>query len=78
MADDEKGKAGAKGGQGPAITEVTHQLKGIHFPASKEDLLAKAKEHKAPKEVMDLLERFPDGEYASMADVMKGFGQANH
>lgn len=78
MADDTKGKPGAKDGRGPAITDVTHQLKGMHFPAGKADLLAKAKEHKAPKEVMDLLDRFPDQEYGSMADVMKGFGQANH
>lgn len=45
--------------------------------ASEEDLLAEAREHKAPNGIMDLPGRFPDGEYGSMVDVMKGFGRAN-
>lgn len=61
------------GGQSPA--NVAHYLSGIDFPADKRDLVKHAKGQQAGKEVIDVLEHMPDGQYANMADVMKGFGQ---
>jgi Protein of unknown function (DUF2795) len=62
----------AKGGQSPV--NVTHHLKGIDFPANKKALIDHATRNKADKDVMDILQRMPEREYASMADVMKGVG----
>jgi hypothetical protein len=56
---------------------VTKHLRGIDFPASKQDLLEKARSENAGEEVIQQIERMPDQEYQSMADVMKGFGQSD-
>jgi hypothetical protein len=63
------------GGHSPA--NVTHHLKGIHFPARKQDLLKQAKQNGAEKEVMELLNSMPDAEFASIAEVMKAVGDHN-
>lgn len=62
----------AKGGQSPV--NVSHHFKGIDFPANKKALIDHATGNKADKDVMDILQRMPEREYASMADVMKGVG----
>lgn len=63
------------GGHSPA--NVTHHLKGVHFPAEKRDLIGRAKENGAPPEVMEVLENIPEGRFESVADVMKGLGQTH-
>lgn len=57
------------GGHSPA--NITHHLKAIHFPAQKRDLLARARENDAGKDILDLLEGLPEREFASIAEVMK-------
>lgn len=61
------------GGHSPA--NVTHFLKGIDFPAKRDDLLRHAKRNHAEQEVLDEIQAMPEQEYGSMADVMKGFGK---
>ncbi len=58
-------------------TAVTHVLKGIHFPASRADLLKHAKHNKADSEVLHEIEAMPDQQYGSIAEVMKGFGKSH-
>jgi len=58
-------------GRSPAI--VTDHLKGMDFPASKGDLLAKARETGAGQDVLEALESFPDKDFDSMADVVKTY-----
>jgi len=60
------------GGESPA--NVTNHLKGAHFPASKEDLVDLAKSNGAEEEVLEVLENLPGDEYASVAEVMKAYG----
>ena len=60
------------GGHSPA--NVTHHLKGIHFPAKKQDLVKQAKKNGAEKDVMEVLNGMPDAEFASIAEVMKAVG----
>lgn len=60
------------GGHSPA--NVTNHLKGAHFPASKRDLVSLAKDNGAEGEVIDVLENLPGEEYASVAEVMKAYG----
>lgn len=64
---------GRGGGHSPA--NVTKHLKGIDFPAKKNDLIKHAKQVGADKDVLDELQSFEDREYGSMADVMKAFGK---
>jgi hypothetical protein len=61
------------GGHSPA--EMVRQLRGIHFPANKRDLIDRAAQNHAPSDVLDELRRFQEGEYRTMADVMKAYGK---
>jgi hypothetical protein len=64
----------SSGGRSP--TDVAHYLSGIDFPATRADLVRHARNHDAEGEVLDLLDHMPNRDYGSMADVMKGVGQA--
>jgi len=55
--------------------DVSKHLKGIDFPARKDDLVRHASEQGADQGVLALLQAMPDQEYGSMAEVMKGVGQ---
>jgi hypothetical protein len=64
------------GGHSPA--NITAHLKGMHFPASKEDLLEHARDNGAGQDVLEVLESFPDDEeFETAADVMKAYGEAD-
>lgn len=63
------------GGQSPA--NISFHLKGIDFPAHKEDLIEQAKNNDAETEVLDMIEKMPDDEFQNMADVMKAYGEAD-
>ncbi|MBD0273306.1 MAG: DUF2795 domain-containing protein [Acetobacteraceae bacterium] len=66
----------ARGPAGQSPIDVTHHLKGIQFPAQKRDLAEQAKKNGAPSEIMEAIEAMPEETYGSVADVMKGFKQA--
>lgn len=61
------------GGQSPANVQ-TH-LKGISYPASKKDLISKARENDAPDDVLEVLQELPEEEYRGPQDVMKAYGE---
>lgn len=71
----QEGSSGSSGIQGSAAN-VTHALKGIDFPASKQDIIKHAQNNNADQVVLDELKNLPDEQYNNMADVMKGFGQS--
>jgi hypothetical protein len=52
-------------------------LKGIDFPATRDDLLEHAKKNHADKHVLEEIGNMPEQDYATMADVMKGFGKSH-
>ncbi len=64
------------GGHSPA--NVSHFLKGIDFPATKQSLMQQARRNGAEAAVLEVIEALPDDEYESMADVMKAYGEADH
>lgn len=64
---------GRGGGHSPA--NVTKHLKGIGFPANKQDLVKHAKQGGADQEVLQELQGMEEREYGNMADVMKAFGK---
>lgn len=59
----------------PNPIEVEKHLKGIKFPANRDDLIEHARQNHAPEEVLSTLERMPDREFSNAADVAKGGGQ---
>lgn len=61
------------GGQSPA--NVAYYLKGIDFPASRDQLLKHAEGNGAESAVLDKVKQLPDVDYEDMADVMKGYGE---
>ena len=60
-------------GTGASPANVTKHLKGIDFPANKQDLVKQAQHLHAEKVVIDEIKKMPEKEYNSMADVMKSF-----
>ena len=54
--------------------EVQKALKGMDYPAKKKDLIEKARENDAPREVMQVLEDLPDKEFENAVDVSREFG----
>jgi hypothetical protein len=61
-----------QGVSGHASVNITHHLDGMHFPASKKDLLLRARDNGAGQDALELLESFPDAaEFESLADVMR-------
>lgn len=61
--------------------EVQKALKGMDYPAKKQDLIEKARKNGAPQEVMKVLENLPDKEFENAVDVSKEFregGRGSH
>ena len=61
------------GGHSPA--NIAHHLKGIDFPAGRDDLVKHAQKNDADEEILEVIRQMPDQKYGSMADVMKGVGE---
>lgn len=61
------------GGQSPA--NVQKFLSGVDYPASKDDLIKKAKQNSAPSDVMKLIKDLPLDQFGGPQDVMKAYGQ---
>jgi toxin FitB len=55
--------------------EIAQTLRGISFPADKQDLIEHASRNEAGEGVMGVLEELPEREYTNMADVEKAVGQ---
>lgn len=49
-------------------------LKGMNYPASKEELIEHAKKHDADENALKTLEQLPEDEYETPADVSKAVG----
>jgi Protein of unknown function (DUF2795) len=73
--DNRGGKTSSSGGRVSPITLQKH-LKGTHYPASKEDLVYKARSNDAPDDIMRMIGQLPQVTYESPAEVMRAFGQA--
>lgn len=56
-------------------TELQDSLRGLEYPAGKEDLINHAREHNASGDVIATLERFSERTYRSAADVSVEFGR---
>ena len=61
------------GGQSPS--NVQSFLKGVSYPASKDDLLKAAKKNGAPEEIVDILNGLTTDDFGGPQDMMKGYGE---
>jgi len=75
MSDKKASEAGRGDPDRGSPAAVERYLKGIDFPASKRDLVSHARDNNAPDDVIRVLDRMPEREYGSTADVAKGVGQ---
>ncbi len=60
------------GGESPA--NVQKYLKGVDYPAKKQQLVETAKKNGAPQEVVQVIQQFPNQEFGGPQDVMKAYG----
>jgi len=58
-----------------SAAKIQVYLKGIDYPADKNELVDHAEENGAPDEVMAILRQLADKQYTSPADVEKEFGR---
>ncbi len=57
--------------------DAAQTLAGIDFPADKNKIVQYAQQKNASSELIDALNKMPEAEYTSMADVFKGLGQSD-
>lgn len=62
-----------EGGHSPAT--VQKYLKGVDYPASKNDLLLAARNNEAPQAVLDTIESLPAETFGGPQEVMKAYGE---
>ena len=65
-------------GSGESPANVSRFLKGVDFPAAKQDLVKHAQQNHAERQVIDLIQKMDERQYDSMADVMKAYGSEPH
>jgi hypothetical protein len=53
-----------------ASSKVQEILKSVNFPASKQDIISKAKEKGADNNIISMLEKLSDKQFQSPSDVM--------
>ena len=55
---------------------IEKHLSGMDYPAGKQQLSQHAQQQNAPQDVLRVIDRMPDREYGSAADVAQGIGRA--
>jgi len=55
--------------------QIQKDLKGINYPASKQDLVNHAQQKGADKNVCSMLEQLPEREYVTPTEVSKAIGK---
>ncbi|MDE2041116.1 MAG: DUF2795 domain-containing protein [Patescibacteria group bacterium] len=58
----------------PNPVEIQSYLKGVAYPATKDDIVDQAKSNEAPERIMELLDRMTDREYDTPAAVTRELG----
>lgn len=61
--------------RGGITREIQESLKGMDYPANKNELLQQAKQNNASQDVMDAIQNLPGKKFNSPVDVQKSFGQ---
>ena len=56
------------------VANITHHLSGIDFPKKKSEIVDYARKKGVEEAVLRELEKLPEKDYISMADVMQAYG----
>ena len=56
-------------------TDIQKYLGGVDYPARGSDLVERAEENEAPKEVVEYLQSLGEQNFDTPAEVMKSFGK---
>jgi hypothetical protein len=67
----------ARGVGGHSPSNVSMHLRGIDFPAHKQDLINQARKNGAGRDVLEVIDSMQEHDFQNMADVMKAYGEAN-
>ncbi len=59
----------------PNPIQLQKHLKGVNYPATKEDLMKAAESNGADENISSFLEQLPDQEFQTPADVNEAFGK---
>ena len=62
---------------GTSVVEIAKHLEGLNLPASKQDVVQHARSKGANQDEITAIERLPDQEFKTLADVLKGIGQVD-
>ncbi len=54
---------------------ISHYLKNLDFPASRQKCVDYARQHNAPREVLEALQNMPVDNFDSMAGIWKAIGE---
>ncbi|HEY9671602.1 MAG TPA: DUF2795 domain-containing protein [Waterburya sp.] len=54
--------------------QIQKHLKGVDYPASKEELIEHAQQQDADEDILSILEQLPDQEFETPAEVSKAIG----
>jgi hypothetical protein len=57
--------------------EVEKYLKGVDYPAKKEELIKHAQQQRAPQEVLETLKKVSDETFQKPTDVAKAVGEVD-
>lgn len=60
--------------RGGMTAEIQQALKGMDYPADKNELMQQAKQNNASQNVMKTIENLPNKKFNSPIDVQKAFG----
>lgn len=75
----EAGRKAAEGGRGrpdkASSAAVERYLRGVGFPATKDELIEQARENNAPGDVISVLDKLDEKEYRDAVDITKEFGR---
>jgi hypothetical protein len=71
----EGGRKSSESGRGDpqkeSPTAIERDLKGVHYPASKDELLRQAKNNGAPEDALYVLNKFQKKKYNTNLDISK-------
>ena len=61
--------------RGGITSEIEKSLKGINFPANKQNLVQQAKSNRASRDVINAIQNLPEDKFNSPTDVAKAWGE---
>ena len=62
---------------GASLVDIGKRLEGLTLPASKQDVIGHARSKGANQDEITALERLPNLEFKTIADVLQGVGQVD-